>query len=111
MSTPDIGEIMKQAQAMQQKVTELQEELGNKRFTAASGGGMVEVTVTGHLRVVEVKIEPGLIADGDREMIQDLTAAAVNAAMEQAQRGVQAEMQKMTGGLGLPDIPGLGGLG
>ncbi len=110
MSTPDIGEIMKQAQAMQQKVQQLQEELGHRRFVADSGGGMVEFTVNGHLRVVEVKIEPGLVADGDREMIQDLTAAAVNAAIEQAQRGVQSEMEKLTGGLGLPNMAGLKGL-
>ena len=69
---------------------------------------MVTAVVSGELRVLEINVEPGLVAGGDRAMIQDLCAAAVNAALASAQQGAQEEMQRLTGSLG---IPGLGGLG
>ena len=111
MSTPDLGQILQQAQQMQAKMGELQRELATRRFEASSGGGMVSAVVSGELRVLDVQIEPGLVRDGDREMIQDLTAAAVNAALEKAQRGVQEEFQRLQGSLAIPGMPDLGSLG
>jgi hypothetical protein len=93
---------------MQGKLAEVQRELATRRFEGSAGGGMVTAVVSGELRVLEVKIEPGLVEGGDRAMIQDLCAAAVNAALANAQQGAQEEMQRLTGSLGIPG--GLGGL-
>lgn len=106
MSQPDMKQMLEQAQQMQQRIADLQRELGTRSFEASSGGGMVSAVVSGHLRVLEVRIEPSLVENRDRDMIQDLTASAVNAALEKAQRGVQEEVAKLQGGLGLPIVPG-----
>lgn len=108
MTPPDIKDLLSKAQEMQGRLAELQRELAAKRFEGSAGGGMVTAVVSGELRVLEIQIEPGLVAGGDRDMIQDLCAAAVNAALTNAQQGAQEEMQRLTGTLG---IPGLGGLG
>jgi DNA-binding YbaB/EbfC family protein len=103
---PDMKQMLEQAQRMQARIAELQRELATRRFEAASGGGMVTAAVTGQLRVLEVRIEPSLYATGDRAMLEDLTAAAVNAALEKAQRGVQEELARLQGSMGLPVTPG-----
>ncbi len=110
MSEPNITEILKQAQQMQGRVAELQRQLALKRFEASSGGGMVTAVVSGGLRVLEIRIEPSLFEGGDREMIQDLTAAAINAAMAEAQRGAQEEMQRLQGSLGINILGAAGGV-
>ena len=99
MSTPDMNEMLKQAQRVQERMAELQRELMNRRFEATSGGGMATAVVSGQLRVLELRIEPSLVADGDLPMIQDLAAAAVNAALEKAQAGVQEELQQLQGSM------------
>ena len=100
-------QMMQKAQEMQSKMGELQAELAARRFEASAGGGMVSAAVSGGLRVLSVEIEPGLIADNDRGMIQDLTAAAVNAALTKAQEAVAAEMAKMQNSM-LSGLPGMG---
>jgi len=100
-------QMMQKAQEMQSKMGELQAELAVRRFEASAGGGMVSAAVSGGLRVLSVEIEPGLIADNDRGMIQDLTAAAVNAALTKAQEAVAAEMAKMQNSM-LSGLPGMG---
>ena len=100
-------QMMQKAQEMQSKIGELQAELAARRFEASAGGGMVNAAVSGGLRVLSVEIEPGLIADNDRGMIQDLTAAAVNAALTKAQEAVAAEMAKMQNSM-LSGLPGMG---
>lgn len=107
-SGPDMKQMLEQAQRMQTRIAELQRDLASRRFEASSGGGMVTVAVTGQLRVLEVKFEPSLYEGGDRGMLEDLTAAAVNAALEKAQRGVQEELQRIQGGLGIDLAPGSG---
>jgi DNA-binding YbaB/EbfC family protein len=107
-SPPDLPQILAQAQKIQAKMGQLQRELAVRRFEGSAGGGMVTAVVNGELRVLEIRIESSLIEEKDREMIQDLAAAAVNAALGNAQRGVREEMQRLTGGLALP---GLGGFG
>lgn len=109
MSQPDMGKLVAEAQKMQTRIAELQRELGRRRFEGSAGGGMVTATVSGALRVLEVKIEASLVADGDCEMIQDLCAAAVNAALANAQRGAQEEFQRLSGGLGGLVAPGVFG--
>lgn len=107
MNPNDMQQMMQKAQEMQSKMGELQAELAVRRFEASAGGGMVSAAVSGGLRVLSVEIEPGLIADNDRGMIQDLTAAAVNAALTKAQEAVAAEMAKMQNSM-LSGLPGMG---
>jgi hypothetical protein len=101
-SPPDLSQILAQAQQIQAKMGELQRQLAARRFEGSAGGGMVTAVASGELRVLEIRIEPSLVESGDRDMIQDLAVAAVNAALVKAQRGVQEEMQRVTGGLGVP---------
>jgi DNA-binding YbaB/EbfC family protein len=108
-SPPDMSKLLEQAQQMQSKVAELQRNLASKLFEGSSGGGMVKASASGELRIMKIEIEPGLIAGEDREMLQDLVAAACNAALSNAQRGVQEEFQRLSGGLGgFPGFPGGG---
>ena len=106
MSGPDMGKILEQAQQMQARVSELQRSLAARKVEGSAGGGMVTAVASGELRVLELRIEPSLIEGGDRAMLQDLCAAAVNAALGNAQRMVQEEFQKLTGGLAMPGVPG-----
>ena len=110
MDANEMQEMMQRAQQVQQKMQALQAELAARRFEASAGGGMVKATVSGALRVLAIEIEPSLVADGDRGMIQDLSAAAVNAALTTAQEAVGQEMAKMQSSMlaGLPGMPGLG---
>ncbi|MBW2243806.1 MAG: YbaB/EbfC family nucleoid-associated protein [Deltaproteobacteria bacterium] len=111
MNQEDLGDLLAKAQEMQTKLASLQQELARRTVSAQSGGGMVTAVVSGDLRVQQLNIEPALVADGDREMLQDLVAAAVNAALGTAQRMVQEEMQKAAVMAGLPGMGGLGGPG
>ena len=108
MSPPDLAELLQKAQQMQGQLAELQRDLATRRYEGSAGGGMVTAVASGELRILELKIEGSLIESGDRAMIQDLCAAAANAALSNAQQGAQEEMQRLTGSLG---IPGLGGMG
>lgn len=103
---PDLSELMAKAREAQEKLGALQQELATRRIEGSAGGGMVTAEVSGALRVLRIEIEPELLASGDREMLQDLVAAALNAALGNAQRMMQEEMQRAGSGLGL--IPGQG---
>jgi DNA-binding YbaB/EbfC family protein len=97
MSEPDLGKLMSMAKDMQDQMATMQEELQERRVEGGAGGGMVTAVVRGDLRLAELHIEPSLIEGGDRELIQDLVTAAVNAALTNAQSMVQQEMQKASG--------------
>jgi DNA-binding YbaB/EbfC family protein len=101
MSEPDLGALLAKAKQMQARLAEVQRELSLRRVEGAAGGGMVTAVASGDLRILEVRIEPSLVASGDREMLQDLVAAAVNAALGSAQRMVQEELQRHSGALRL----------
>ncbi len=107
MSKKMFGDIMKQAQKMQQEMGKIQEEAKKKTVEASSGGGMVTVTASGAMEIVSIKIEKDVVNPEDIEMLQDLIAAAVNEALRRAQNMVAEDMSKLTGGL---QIPGMGGL-
>ena len=107
----DLGSIFAKAQEMQSRLTQLQQELARRTVEAQAGGGMVRVVASGDLRIQSVQIEPSLLEANDREMLQDLVAAAANAALAEAQRMVQSEMQKVAGIPGLADLKGLMGGG
>jgi len=100
----DLQEMMKRAEQMQSRMGDIQKDLAARSFEASSGGGMVEATVSGALRVVSIKIERSLITEDDQAMLQDLVAAAVNAALAKAQESVGQELarvqQSMLTGLG-----------
>jgi DNA-binding YbaB/EbfC family protein len=101
----NIAKIMKQAGQMQARMQELQEQLGEKKYEAASGGGAVTAEVNGRQELLSLKISPEVVDPADISMLEDLVVAAVNAARQKAAQEMQAEMEKLTGGLGLP--PGL----
>ncbi|MEE9141127.1 MAG: YbaB/EbfC family nucleoid-associated protein [Gammaproteobacteria bacterium] len=96
-----IGQLMKQAQKMQENLQKAQEELSNIEVTGESGGGMVKVVMTCRHEVRRVEIEPTLLGD-DKEMLEDLIAAATNDAIRRADRTAQERMGELTAGLGLP---------
>jgi len=108
VSQPNLTDLIQKAQQMQGQLAELQRDLATRRYEGSAGGGMVTAVASGELRILEMKIEPGLVENGDRQMIQDLCAAAANAALTNAQQGAQEEMQRLTGSLGLPGLAGLG---
>lgn len=96
--------LMKQAQAFQQKLSKAQEELAGKTVTATVGGGMVTVVMNGRQEVLRVNIEPAVINPDDPVMLQDLLVAAVNEALRKAQELARAEMAGITGGLSIPGL-------
>lgn len=95
------GNIMKQAQQMQEQMQKAQEELVNVEVTGEAGAGMVKVTMTGRHDVKRVEIDPGLLED-DKEMLEDLLAAAINDANRRVETASQEKMSEMTAGMGLP---------
>ncbi|HQN66587.1 MAG TPA: YbaB/EbfC family nucleoid-associated protein [Smithellaceae bacterium] len=103
----NIGNIMKQAKKMQEKMARLQQELETRTVEAQSGGGMVRVLVNGKFEIVSLKIEKDVVNPEDIDMLQDLIAAAVNEGIRKSQEMASQEMAKITGGLA---IPGLGGM-
>lgn len=100
----NINQLMKQAQEMQQKMARIQEELAHKEVEAASGGGMVRVKMNGRQEVLGVQIDPQVFADGDREMLEELVAAAFNEARRLSLELAREEMSKLTGGLPVPGL-------
>ena len=99
-----LGNIMKQAQKMQEDMQKAQEEIAAMEVTGEAGAGMVSVTMSGRHEVRKVSIDPSLFED-DREMVEDLVAAAVNDAVQKVQRESQERMSGMAEGMGLP--PGM----
>ena len=96
----NMNNLMKQAQRMQRQMEESQKELEAAEFTAAAGGGAVEVTVTGKKEVTKVKIDPDAVDPDDVEMLEDVIMAAVNEALRKAEDASAASMSQLTGGLG-----------
>jgi len=101
----NLGQMMKQAQQMQQRMAELQKTLEGIEVSGSAGGGMVQVTVSGKGAMRRVRIDPKLVDPADVGMLEDLIVAAANDAKTKLEAQVQEEMQKLTGGLQLP--PGL----
>ncbi|UCE76137.1 MAG: YbaB/EbfC family nucleoid-associated protein [Gammaproteobacteria bacterium] len=96
-----LGNLMKQAQQMQANMQKAQEEIASLEVTGESGGGMVKVTMTGRHEARRVEIDPSLLSD-DKEMLEDLVAAAINDAAHKVEAVTQERMAGMTSGLNLP---------
>lgn len=99
-----IGNLLKQAQEMQARISKIQEDLGQKTVDGSSGGGMVQVTVNGQFNLAAIKIDATVIRGEEKEMLEDLILAAVNDGMRKAREMVAAEMSKVTGGFKIPGL-------
>ena len=102
----NMNNLMKQAQKMQKQMEESQKALEEKEFTAAAGGGAVEVTISGKREVTKVKLSEEVVGPDDIEMLEDLIVAATNEALRKVDEESAAVMSEFTGGMG-----GLGGFG
>ena len=98
----NIGQLMKQAQAMQEKMAEMQAQLEVVEMTGVAGGGMVELTLNGKSDVKKVKIDKSLLDPAEVGMLEDLIIAAFSDARRKVSAHAEQEMQKLTGGLQLP---------
>ncbi|MCI8598831.1 MAG: YbaB/EbfC family nucleoid-associated protein [Lachnospiraceae bacterium] len=96
----NMNNLMKQAQKMQRQMEESKKELEEKEYTAAAGGGAVEITVSGKKEIVKVKLSEEVVDPDDIEMLEDLIMAAANQAFRQMEEDSAAAMSKLTGGLG-----------
>ena len=96
-----MGNLMKQAQMMQERMQKMQEEVAKMEVTGESGAGLVKITITGSHTVRRVSIDPSLMED-DQEMLEDLIAAAFNDAVRRAEEQNKAKMADITGGMQLP---------
>ncbi len=101
----NLGQMLKQAQAMQAKMAEMQAGLARIEITGSAGGGMVRVTLNGKGEMRGVKIDPGLMAPGEVGVLEDLIVAAGNDARAKLDARLAEEMSKLTGGIELP--PGM----
>lgn len=100
----DLGSMMEQAQQLQQKMLEAQEQAKHKTVEASAGGGMVTVTITGGFEVKAIKIDPACIDPKDPSMLQDLIIAAINQAIAKAQELQAGAVSSVTGGLNIPGL-------
>lgn len=100
----DIGNLLEQAQQMQSRLSEMQEEAARRTAEATAGGGMVTAVVNGKMELLSLRIDPKVVNPQDIEMLQDLVIAAINQALRNAQNLVAQEMQKLTGGLKIPGL-------
>lgn len=100
----NMNSMIKQAQKMQDEITELQSEIEAREFSATSGGGQVEVVVTGAKNIKSLTIKPEVVDPDDIEMLQDLVISAINEAMSDVEKTTEEEMNKITGGVALPGL-------
>ncbi|WP_392551675.1 YbaB/EbfC family nucleoid-associated protein [Orbus wheelerorum] len=97
-----LGNLMKQAQQMQTRMQQVQEDIAKLEVTGESGAGMVKITVNGAHSCRRVEIDPSLLTDDDKEMLEDLIAAAYNDASRRLEETQKEKMAQVTGGMQLP---------
>lgn len=100
----NVNAMIKQAQKMQTEITDLQNDIEEREFTATSGGGVVEVVVTGKKIIKSLTIKPEVVDPEDIETLQDLVISAVNEAVNTVEQTTETEMSKITGGVSLPGL-------
>jgi DNA-binding YbaB/EbfC family protein len=100
----NFGNMMKQAQKMQARMAQVQEDLKNETLEASAGGGTVKVRITGDLEIKSITIDPSAVDPDDVEMLQDLVTAAVNEAVRSAQELASNRMGEITGGVNIPGL-------
>lgn len=100
----DMNAMIRQAQKMQENMSQLQEELDEKEYTVSAGGGMVTVSINGKKEILNIEINPDIIDPDDAETLQDILTAAVNEAIKTVEETNSKEMEKVTGGIGMPGM-------
>ncbi len=100
----NMGNLMKQAQEMQERLGKIQEEAATKTVEASAGGGMVTITANGGMKITKIVIDPEVLKSEDPEMLQDLLVAATNEALRKAKELMAEEVKGLTGGLGIPGM-------
>ena len=105
MAIGDVLGMMKQAKALQEKMEQLQQEVGALEVEGSAGGGLVTVVMTGKSEMKRVRIDPSLLKAEEAEIVEDLIVAAANDARQKAEQALAGRMREMTGGLNLP--PGM----
>jgi len=100
----NMNQFVRQAQTLQANLQKAQAEIATLEVTGEAGGGMIKVTMTGRHEVKRVQIEPSIVGE-DREMLEDLIAAAINDAVHRVESATQAKMSSVMGGMNLP--PGM----
>ncbi len=100
----NMGNLMKQAQQMQAKITTLQKELEGREVEASSGGGMVKVVVNGKQEIQKITIDKECVDPNDVEMLEELVKTAINQAVTDSHEMVNSAMSKVTGGLNIPGL-------
>ncbi len=98
------GKLMKQAQQMQAKMAQVQEDLKNETVESSAGGGTVKVVITGDLEIRSITIDPAAVDPEDVDLLQDMVAAAVNEAIRSAQELASQKMSAVTGGMNIPGL-------
>jgi DNA-binding YbaB/EbfC family protein len=101
----NLGQMLQQAQKMQQRMNELQAELANTEVSGSSGGGMIQVTMTGKFELRRLTIDPSLFKPEEKTVVEDLIVAALNDARAKVEAKITEKMSELTGGLPLP--PGM----
>ncbi len=100
----NMADMMKQAQAMQERLGKIQEEAETKTVEASAGGGMVTITANGGMKIIKIAIDPEVLKSEDPEMLQDLLMAATNEALRKAKELMAEEVKGLTGGMGIPGM-------
>lgn len=100
----NMNQMIRQAQKMQDQITELQEDIESREFTATAGGGAVEVTLSGKKEIKSLDLKPEVVDPEDIEMLQDLIISAINEAVNNIETTTESEMSKITGGVSIPGM-------
>lgn len=100
----NMNDMIRQAQKMQEQMAEKQAEIAEREFTAAVGGGVIEVTMTGNKEITNITIQPEVVDPDDVEMLQDLVMAAVNEVIRNIEETSETELDGITGGLNIPGL-------
>lgn len=100
----NMNSMIRQAQKMQDQITELQDDIEGREFTATAGGGAIELVMSGKKIIKSLTIKPEVVDPEDVEMLQDLIISVVNEAVNQIEQTTEDEMSKITGGVSLPGL-------
>ena len=100
----NMNQMIKQAQEMQERIAQVQDEIEESEFKVSAGGGMIEITINGKKELTALEIKPEVVDPDDIEMLQDLIMAAVNEAIRTVEDTTNAEMDKIAGGLNVPGV-------
>ena len=104
MGGMNVGKLMKQAQEMQKKMAQVQEELKERIVEASAGGGVVNVKVNGAQEIVDIKIAKEVINADDNDMLEELVITAINEGIKKSRKMAESEIAKVTGGLNIPGM-------